>query len=285
MPAAAHGELRGGLALSDNCRLRVAPRGVEAPRDEACRAERNGRADAVIFETPGVALVAAAHADDEVLGCGATISRLTRSGWSVHVLLMSDGCNSRDDETLAAMYGTDRRGVGDARIAAAHRVGDILGYESVRVHGFPDNAFDSISVLEFARIINDEIARVRPEIVLTHSHADLNQDHRAVAHAAAVSTRPTAGSPVRAVLAFEVRSSTEWGGHRGGRDAFHPVLGVAIDDVDWERKERALGEYAPEMRPPPDARSLEAVDLAARLRGADFGVTRAEVFEVMQLRA
>ena len=40
-------------------------------------------------------LVVAAHPDDEVLGCGGTIARMSASGTEVHVLLMAEGLTSR----------------------------------------------------------------------------------------------------------------------------------------------------------------------------------------------
>ena len=44
-----------------------------------------------------VAVVVAAHPDDEVLGCGATVARLVSEGWAVHVLILSNGVTSRSN--------------------------------------------------------------------------------------------------------------------------------------------------------------------------------------------
>ena len=44
------------------------------------------------------ALVVAAHPDDEVLGCGATIARLSHEGWKVHVLIVAEGATSRAEK-------------------------------------------------------------------------------------------------------------------------------------------------------------------------------------------
>lgn len=43
-----------------------------------------------------VALVIAAHPDDEVLGCGATIARLADEDWAVHVVIVAEGATSRN---------------------------------------------------------------------------------------------------------------------------------------------------------------------------------------------
>ncbi len=41
-------------------------------------------------------LVIAAHPDDEVLGCGGTIARLTSEGNCVYTLILGEGVTSRD---------------------------------------------------------------------------------------------------------------------------------------------------------------------------------------------
>ena len=41
-------------------------------------------------------LVVAAHPDDEVLGCGGTIARLTSEGNCVYTLILGEGVTSRD---------------------------------------------------------------------------------------------------------------------------------------------------------------------------------------------
>ena len=43
-------------------------------------------------------LVIAAHPDDEVLGCGATIAPLVREGWAVHIFIAAEGATSRSDK-------------------------------------------------------------------------------------------------------------------------------------------------------------------------------------------
>ena len=43
-------------------------------------------------------LVAAAHPDDEVLGCGATIAKHSQRGDQVHLLVLAEGVTSRDQE-------------------------------------------------------------------------------------------------------------------------------------------------------------------------------------------
>ena len=41
-------------------------------------------------------LVVAAHPDDEILGCGATIAKFAKQGSKVNILIVSEGITSRD---------------------------------------------------------------------------------------------------------------------------------------------------------------------------------------------
>jgi hypothetical protein len=71
-------------------------------------------------------------------------------------------------------------------------------------------------------------------------------------------------------------SSTEWGGATIGLP-FHPNWFVNIEG-QLARKMAALREYGEEMRPFPHARSIEAVEALALLRGCSCGLPAAESF-------
>ena len=43
-------------------------------------------------------LVLAAHPDDETLGCGATLAKLSEEGHNIHLMTFTDGVDSRDEE-------------------------------------------------------------------------------------------------------------------------------------------------------------------------------------------
>ena len=65
----------------------------------------------------------AAHADDEVLGCGGTIARHVDQGDQVNLLVICDGVSARDPGD----YETDRK----ERESAANAAASILGVTSL----------------------------------------------------------------------------------------------------------------------------------------------------------
>lgn len=46
------------------------------------------------------ALVIASHPDDELLGCGSTVEKLTRDGWSVEAFILWPGRGYKDDNAM-----------------------------------------------------------------------------------------------------------------------------------------------------------------------------------------
>ena len=151
-------------------------------------------------------LVVAAHPDDEVLGCGASIAKWTASGSIVHILIMAEGSTSRD-------LVRNREAKSEELLLlekSAHQAGNILGAASVKLLGFPDNRMDSLDRLDIIKAIEVEIERLKPHTVVTHHCCDLNLDHRITHEAVVTACRPQPGHPVQLLLSFEVLSSTEW---------------------------------------------------------------------------
>ena len=221
--------------------------------------------------TKSVILIVAAHPDDEVLGAGGTIHKAAREGDTVHVLFLSSGVGSREKERQAP----------ESRIASAQKALGLLGCENIVTGDFPDNAFDTVGVLEISKFIESQIRSIKPDVVFTNFHSDLNIDHRLTAEATLVATRPKPESTVNAVFFYEVLSSTGW---KFGASQFNPNYFVDITE-SLKNKEIALVEYAVEMESSPNARSIESVVALAKFRGNFIGFEFAEAFEVGFIRS
>lgn len=219
-------------------------------------------------------LVIAAHADDESLGCGGTIRRHVNEGDRVEVLFLTNGVGSRTNVDDTAVV---RR---SSAMEAALR---ILGVQRFQCHDFPDNALDTVPLLEVVRVISDFVAHFEViDFVYTHHAGDLNIDHQ-VTHRAVMTQfrpQPNTNHPKR-ILCFEVTSSTGWYGSSEA-NAFIPNYFVDITNT-MKFKEEALAAYAEEMRPWPHARSMEAVKNLAAFRGASVGLDAVEAYVVERI--
>ena len=210
-------------------------------------------------------VVIAAHPDDEVLGCGATIAKHSANGDKVHVLILGEGMTSRPSK--------EKKDVITLR-QSAQKANDLLGVTSLTLHSFPDNRMDSLPLLEIVNVVESFIEKYSPSIIYTHFKDDLNVDHRLTHQAVVTACRPQPNFFLMdTLLFFEVPSSTEW----QVPTSFQPHWFIDISKT-IDKKLHALTYYETEMRSWPHARSIKAIEHLARWRGATVGVEAAEAF-------
>lgn len=216
-------------------------------------------------------LVVAAHPDDEALGCGGAIARHALDQDEVYVVFLSDGVTSR--------VGCDSNHH-DARIHSRNEALKILGAHHYSSFGFDDNQLDSVPLLDVVAKLEVVLRELRPTIVYTHHHGDLNIDHKVACSAVMTACRPLPTSTIEEIYGFEVLSSTEWGVPQ--QSYFKPNMYIDISDY-MDAKLNALRAYKDEMRMIPHSRSIEHARILAEHRGYSVGVTAAEAFEVYRI--
>lgn len=218
-------------------------------------------------------LVIAAHFDDEVLGCGGTIAKLTNEGHEVHVCVLTDSCT-------AQYRGKASDEMVKQKMAESEEVNKTLGIKNTHVSDFPDMKLDTIPHVELNREIEQHIRRIKPEVVYTHHWGDVNKDHRLVFESTMVAVRPVEHSSVKRVLCYEVPSATEWAAPTPG-NIFAPNVFVDIGKT-LDRKVAAMEMYRSEIRKYPHPRSVENITNQAFLRGSSVGLVAAESFMLIR---
>ncbi len=219
-------------------------------------------------------LIIAAHPDDEILGCGGTVARLTKEGYQAYTLILGEGITSRDK--------TRERDLREKEIEIlkmnTSKANKIIGVKEVFLLDFPDNRFDSVDFLDIVKKIESIKNKVKPHIVFTHSKWDLNIDHQITYQAVITAFRPLPGEVAREIFSFEVLSSTEW----NYPQKFFPNIYFDISET-IDIKLKAMQEYTSELRDFPHPRSLEGIKIKARQRGMEVGLPYAEAFEVVRI--
>lgn len=208
--------------------------------------------------------VVAAHPDDEVLGCGATIARHIANGDRVCTLILADGVTARGNAVHL-----------DERYESARNAAKILGCEQPRFLNYFDQKLDTVSFLTLVQTIEKEITwmDIGPTIIYTHHAGDLNLDHQITHQAVLTAYRPLPMSTVKEIYSFEVPSATGWG---SGQE-FKPDHFVDVFDF-IDKKCAALDAYGDEIREFPNARSKRAITSLMEWRGASVGMRAAEAF-------
>ncbi|MQY14759.1 1D-myo-inositol 2-acetamido-2-deoxy-alpha-D-glucopyranoside deacetylase [Streptomyces sp. RB5] len=190
-------------------------------------------------------LAVGAHPDDIELGAGALVAKAVALGHTVSFLVLTD------EDTH-----------GRARRAECVRAARELGVTDVRFAGLRDGHLraDGDSVRAVRALLHH--ARLRPDIVVTHTQADSHNDHveaHRVAHAVCRDT---------AFLHFSIHISAE-------PDRFSPRVFVALTPDRARRKDAALAHY------PSQAERIGRLDLAKYEAGLGrlARLERAEGFE------
>jgi len=156
-----------------------------------------------------------AHPDDIELGSGALLARVAASSTDVLCVTLSD---NQKNPALRGLVEQHRRSM------------DVLGVprDRVVVREFETRNFprDRQQILEYLYELHQQ---ARPDVVFTHSAADMHQDHNVVTQEALRAFRGTT------VLGFDVVRSSH---------GFFPHFLVEVGEAEVEKKVRALAEYS-----------------------------------------
>ena len=219
----------------------------------------------------GKTLVVAAHPDDEALGCGGLIAKLTNQGEQVRVIFIAEGTSCRY-EVFNKQVEEEINFRNQCSVEALRS----LGVSSYNFYNLPCGRLDKEPIIEIAKIIEKEILDYMPTTVLTHSSIDVHNDHKITYRAAVQATRPV-GKIVKNLLSFEVLSSTEW----NYIEAFMPSIFVDVTST-INAKINAMHCYSTEQPKYPHPRSDKGIKALASMRGSQSGVKYAEGFKVIR---
>lgn len=211
-------------------------------------------------------LVIAPHPDDEVLGCGGTIARLSREDHEVYVLIVTMAYTPDWSEEFIKNR--------EYEIKEAH---EILGVKKTHFLNYPTVRLDTIPRKELNEKITQIVHQVKPNIVFIPYKGDLHHDHRIVFEASLVALRPIKHK-VTKIISYEVLSETEWGYEYS---VFKPNVYFDITET-FDKKLEAMRAYMSEIKRFPHPRSTDAIEALAKKRGSEIGVKYAEAFHLIR---
>lgn len=217
----------------------------------------------------GRVLIIAPHPDDEILGCGGTMARLSEIGARVEVAIVTEGKPPR----------FDRDGVERVR-AEAQASHALLGVHTTHFLGLPAAELDGVAHADLNAAIAKVIEATTPDTIFIPFVGDIHLDHQLVFRSAMVAARPRQTTYPRTILAYETLSETNWSAPYI-EPVFAPTVYVDIA-ATLERKLAAFAAYESQCCPFPNERSPEAIRALALLRGATVHRHAAEAFVLVR---
>jgi LmbE family N-acetylglucosaminyl deacetylase len=206
-------------------------------------------------------LVLAAHPDDEVLGMGGTIKKMSKKKNKIHLLVITEGASAQYNDSKMKQI----------RKESCKKSSKILGISSINFLDYPDMKLDTIPQLKINQDIEKEIRKRKPEIIYTTPNHDLNSDHRIVHDSTLVASRPQSG--VKKILSYEIPGIV--------KKTIHPNV---FENIESELiyKLKAMRSYKSEIEKFPHPRSLKAIENLSIHRGIESGLKNAEAFQLLR---
>ena len=231
-------------------------------------------------------LIICAHPDDEIIGMGGTIKRLSKNN-TIKVVFISDGVMGRRQPGFknSPEYRIKEKHISqlqkevEIRKNHAKEALKVVGVNDIDFYDFPNQELDQVPLLKIIKKLEKELQRTKYDIIFTHHYNDLNQDHRITYEATITAARPLPSSTVSAIISFEIPGSTDW----KIPYQFKPNLFVDIS-LELKYKLRAFKKYHFELRNPPHPRSNNMIQVAASKWGSLSASKYAEAFEIIRAR-
>jgi LmbE family N-acetylglucosaminyl deacetylase len=218
-------------------------------------------------------LIVCAHPDDEVIGCGGTISLLSKTA-KIDLLVFTNGEGSRK-------FSSDEQYKKKTlqRKQMLQKSSKVLGIKNIHQLNFRDNQLDTYPLLEITKELEKYLKKYKPDTIFTHYKNDLNIDHRKVFEAVITATRPFKNTFIKNLLSFEITSSTELS---YSKNQFNPNFFVDIKDK-IKSKKKSLKIYKNQFDKELGLLTIENIINLAKYRGSYIGSKYAEAFEIVRI--
>ena len=217
-------------------------------------------------------LILSPHADDEVLGCGGTISKYSKKGHDIYVLVLTNANKGAPEIYSTKQISLIRK---ESKLA-----NNFIGTKKLFFENLPALSLNQYPIYKISNIIKKYISNIQPEIIFIPSINDIHEDHKIIFKAAKVATRMNKKSNLKKILSYEVLSETEW---NENEKSFSPNYFVRLNKSHINNKIKAFLKYKSQVKKFPHPRSREVILNLSKIRGSQVFSEYAEAFRVEKI--
>lgn len=218
-------------------------------------------------------LVIAPHADDEVLGVGATMAKHAKNGDKVYVLISTNASLGAPE-----LFNSENIEIVRSEALAAHQ---ILGVEKTFFLDLPAPALNAYPSYKISLAMSAVFSQIKPDLLYLPHPGDLHEDHKAIYRASLVCARPQGDYSVKDILCYETLSETDWTPYIGDF-GFRPNYFNDVSE-ELEIKLKAMDCFKSQLKEFPHSRSLKGLKSLAETRGSSVGIKACEAFQIERI--
>jgi LmbE family N-acetylglucosaminyl deacetylase len=207
-------------------------------------------------------LILSSHPDDETIGMGGTINKLSKQGHKISLCVVTDGSTHKD--------GNEERS--ERRRNDCKKVAKFLGISETIFLDYPDTRLDQIAQVEINSSLENVIKKTKPAIVFIPPDNDVHTDHSKVHDCALVACRPLTNK-IKQIYAYEILGYV--------KNQFQPNVYVNIEK-NISKKIAAFKMFKTEQQDFPFHRSIKSIENLSVRRGIESGLKCAEAFKLIR---
>ena len=117
-------------------------------------------------------LILSPHADDEILGCGGAISKFSREGYDIYVIILSNA-NIGAPEIFSVKEIKKIR-------KEAELANNFIGTKKLFFENLPALNLNLFPLYKISNILDKYIDKIQPEVIFLPSKNDIHEDHKII---------------------------------------------------------------------------------------------------------
>ena len=215
-------------------------------------------------------LIISAHSDDETIGMGGTLAKLSSQPekYKIYWLILTSIWQPKWSKSAIK-----------SREKATKLVKEKCNIQKIFQWEYKDNLLDTYSLNEMQERLINVLDNIKPQIIYTPSPWDFNFEHKIAFNLVEMSNKPYYSHYVEQIIAYEIPSSSDGSFKINNNFPFNYYENI---ELYINNKLEMLNYFETELHESPHPRSEEYIRSLSVVRGGESGLKHAEGFCIVR---